>query len=112
MHNYCFITFATLFYQVDKIFAFDPAGPSYDHHPAKYRLDKDDATVVHVLHTSTAFLGLEDPIGDVDFYPNGLWDNQPVTCPNADKIQCGCPVEVTDVPWFYNGQGRYRQPKA
>ena len=113
LYGYCVFITAIWFYQVDKIFALDPAGAAYDYHTSKYRLDKDDATIVHVMHTSTFFLGMEDPIGDVDFYPNGLWNNQPLTCPNADKIKCGCPNEWAMVPWFYNGelQGSYRYTK-
>ena len=113
-HGYCVFIAATLYYQVDKIFGFDPAGAGYDYHTSKYRLDKADATVVHVMHTSTPFLGMEDPIGDVDFYPNGLWNNQPLTCPNADKIKCGCPNTFAMTPWFYNGelQGNYRNTKT
>ena len=58
--------------------ALDPAGAIFDWHPPKYRLHKNDAKVVHVFHTSARFLGLEDPIGHVNFYPNGLWNNQPL----------------------------------
>ena len=90
----------------------DPAGPIFDQHSSKYRLDKNDATVVHVLHTSTPFSGLEDPIGHNDFYPNGLWDNQPETCPNSDQSVCGCPKEWTTTPnsiypFFHNNQGEH-----
>lgn len=90
----------------------DPAGPIFDQHSSKYRLDKNDANVVHVLHTSTPFSGLEDPIGHNDFYPNGLWDNQPETCPNSDQSVCGCPKEWTTTPnsiypFFHNNQGEH-----
>lgn len=37
-------------------------------------MDKSDATRVQVIHTST--LGLEEPLADADFYPNG-GKNQP-----------------------------------
>ena len=81
--------------KVDKILAIDAAGPIFDYHPPEYRLDRGDASVVHALHTSSGFYGLEDAIADVDFYPNGLWYNQPKSCPNSDSIQCGCPNEWT-----------------
>ena len=95
---------------VDKIFAIDPAGPIFDHHPPDFRLDRGDATVVHALHTSSGYYGLEDPIADVDFYPNGLWNNQPLDCPNSASFKCGCPKAWTSVhhwsfPWHYNNQG-------
>ena len=96
--------------QVDKILALDPAGAIFDHHPPEYRLNKEDATVVHALHTSSGFYGLEDPIADLDFYPNGLWENQPLDCPDSAMSQCGCPKEWTSCPglqfpWFYNNMG-------
>ena len=99
-----------LIFEVDKILAVDPAGPIFDHHPPEYRLSQGDATVVHVLHTSSGFYGLEDAIADVDFYPNGLWDNQPLDCPNSSTFRCGCPKEwstisVPQFPWFYHNMG-------
>jgi len=33
------------------------------------RIDRSDAARVQVIHTS--ILGLEEPIGNADFYPNG-----------------------------------------
>ena len=91
--------------KVDKILAIDPAGAIYDYHPPEYRLNKGDASVVHVLHTSSGFSGLEDAIADVDFYPNGLWNNQPLDCPNSASFQCGCPKIWTSTPGFYNNIG-------
>ena len=62
---------------------------------------------MHVYHTSNGFLGIEDPIGDVDFYPNGL-NNQPLSCPRRENKACGCPnVKVTNIPPFFNhNQGK------
>ena len=102
--------------KVDKILAIDPAGAIFDHHPPEYRLSKDDATVVHALHTSSGFYGLEDAIADVDFYPNGLWENQPLDCPSSDTFQCGCPNEwssftVSKFPWFYHNMGMLENKK-
>ena len=28
---------------------------------------------------------------DVNFYMNGLWNQQPTSCPNGDTLKCGCP---------------------
>ena len=101
---------------MDRIIALDPAGAIFDHHPPKYRLAKGDATVVHVFHTSSEFTGLIDPIGDVDFYPNGLWNNQPETCPNAKNVKCGCPkshnfskTPSVHFPFFYNNLGNFNE---
>ena len=91
--------------KVDKILAIDPAGPIFDHHPPEFRLNKGDASVVHALHTSSGYSGLEDAIADVDFYPNGLWDNQPLDCPNSASFQCGCPKQWTLTPSFYHNIG-------
>jgi len=41
----------------------------YDSKGPGKRVDKSDADLVHVIHTS--ILGLEKSIGDADFYPNG-----------------------------------------
>ena len=85
--------------------ALDPAGPIFDWHPPEYRLDKNDAKVVHILHTSAPALSIKDPIGDVDIYVNGMWDNQPRTCPNSRKIKCGCPLETNWQPDINDNQG-------
>ena len=104
-------TLIVIYIQIDKIVALDPAGPIFDWHPPEFRLNKNDASVVHVFHTSVPFNGLEDPIGDVDFYPNGLWNNQPQSCPNSDNIKCGCPKEfstggpVNYFPFIFHNQG-------
>lgn len=47
--------------------------------PAKYKLDPGDAKLVDVIHTSVRILGLSEPQGHVDFYPNG------------GRFQPGCP---------------------
>ncbi|XP_018020443.1 pancreatic lipase-related protein 2-like isoform X2 [Hyalella azteca] len=64
-----------------RITGLDPAEPFFQHMPASVRLDPSDASFVDVIHTDTdsiitlawqfAGYGLEQPIGHVDFYPNG-----------------------------------------
>ena len=76
---------------MDKIFGIDPAGAVFDRHQPEHRLHSDDAEVVHILHTSEDMSGSEDPFGDVNFYMNGLWNQQPTSCPNGNKLKCGCP---------------------
>ena len=90
--------------QVDKILGIDPAGAIFDYHPSEFRLDKSDASVVHVLHTSgyPGFSGLEDTIADVDFYPNGMWHNQPIDCPNSESFKCGC----SEISLFWSNEGK------
>jgi phosphatidic acid-selective phospholipase A1 len=39
--------------------------------PLEERLDSGDAEFVEVVHTSGGYLGYRDPIGQVDFFPNG-----------------------------------------
>ncbi|XP_064606880.1 inactive pancreatic lipase-related protein 1-like [Liolophura sinensis] len=74
-----------------RITGLDPAGPFFDNtHPA-VRLDPSDADFVDCIHTdgSSIFslgLGTPEPMGHVDFYPNGGF-HQP-GCKNSlgDKI--------------------------
>lgn len=59
-----------------RITGLDPAGPYFQKAEAVVRLDISDAQFVDVIHTNggTNFfdgLGILDPIGHLDFYPNG-----------------------------------------
>ena len=49
----------------------DPARPGFDTHNSSARLDSSDAHFVVGLHTGAGFVALSDPVGHVDFYPNG-----------------------------------------
>nr|XP_018917471.1 PREDICTED: phospholipase A1-like isoform X1 [Bemisia tabaci] len=49
----------------------DPARPCFNGKPAKDRLDVTDAEYVEIVHTCADYLGLLQPIGHIDFYPNG-----------------------------------------
>ncbi|KAG5338384.1 LIPP lipase, partial [Acromyrmex charruanus] len=49
--------------------ALDPAKPLFDSKGPGERVDRSDAARVQVIHTS--ILGLGEPIGNADFYPNG-----------------------------------------
>ena len=49
----------------------DPARFAFTDAPPDARLDKSDAMFVDVIHTDIGKWGLEQPVGHVDFYPNG-----------------------------------------
>ncbi|KAK2707922.1 hypothetical protein QYM36_015565, partial [Artemia franciscana] len=66
---------------INRITAFDPAGPIYKILPPTQRLHRSDATFVDVVHTDVGLakyghFGIQQSLGDVDFYVNG-GDNQP-----------------------------------
>ena len=60
----------------------DPAAPGFTLQPAQARLDASDAQFVDVIHTDVSNgwfwlnMGIQQPIADVDFYPN-MGDHQP-----------------------------------
>lgn len=56
---------------INKIVALDPAGPLFSFPLSSYRLDASDARYVEVIHTNGGLLGILEPLGDADFYPNG-----------------------------------------
>ncbi|KAI8432023.1 hypothetical protein MSG28_004551, partial [Choristoneura fumiferana] len=57
--------------QVGRITALDPAGPCFSNVDAAGRLGRSDAQYVDVVHTNAGMLGLKEPVGHKDFYPNG-----------------------------------------
>lgn len=52
---------------------------------AYLRLDVSDAMFVNVIHTSAGILSYSEPIGHVDFFPNGDVVPQ-VGCPHESPI--------------------------
>lgn len=60
-----------------RITGLDPAAPDFENMPPSNRLDKHDALFVDVIHSDTKSLifnngvGMSQPIGHIDFYPNG-----------------------------------------
>ncbi|XP_052737647.1 pancreatic triacylglycerol lipase-like [Bicyclus anynana] len=65
---------------IPHIIALDPSLHGWPHHPQK--LNKNDAEVVEVIHTTAGHYGYDEPLGDLDFYPNG----------GSRQIGCGTDV--------------------
>ena len=70
-----------------RITGLDPAGPLFHTVPPNERLDKSDADFVDVVHTAGLWIGTDETVGHVDFYPNGGHAPQP-GC--HDDIGLGC----------------------
>ncbi|XP_039593107.1 pancreatic lipase-related protein 2-like [Polypterus senegalus] len=62
---------------ISRITGLDPAEPYFQYTPLEVRLDPSDAAFVDVIHTDAAPMipnlgfGLMQPVGHMDFYPNG-----------------------------------------
>ncbi|XP_055384997.1 uncharacterized protein LOC129614431 [Condylostylus longicornis] len=81
---------------LNRITGLDPAGPLFESQHPKVRLDSTDAAFVDVIHSNgenliLGGLGSWQPMGHVDFYPNG------------GRVQTGCSNlfvgAVTDFIW-------------
>uniref|UniRef100_A0A182QA29 Lipase domain-containing protein n=1 Tax=Anopheles farauti TaxID=69004 RepID=A0A182QA29_9DIPT len=73
--------------RVGAILGLDPAGPLFSSNEPRTRLASTDAQYVEVIHTNGGTLGMYQPIGTADFYPNG------------GKHQPGC------LPWIFGNMG-------
>uniref|UniRef100_A0A2S2P627 Lipase member H-B n=1 Tax=Schizaphis graminum TaxID=13262 RepID=A0A2S2P627_SCHGA len=69
-----------------KIIGLDPARPLVDRYgSAEFRLTRDDATMVQVIHTNAGFLGELPQVGHVDF------------CVNGGRLQPSCAKEPRNI---------------
>lgn len=57
--------------QLPRITGLDPAQPCFNEGQRLNGLQRGDAAFVDIIHSNPGILGIKDPIGDVDFYPNG-----------------------------------------
>ncbi|XP_055628001.1 vitellogenin-1-like isoform X2 [Toxorhynchites rutilus septentrionalis] len=60
-----------------RITGLDPANPCFNEGEALGGIYRGDADFVDIIHSNAKVLGKRDPIGDVDFYPNGVVSVQP-----------------------------------
>ncbi|XP_059055842.1 pancreatic triacylglycerol lipase-like [Achroia grisella] len=56
---------------IGRITALDPAGPCFAQVEPDLRIKASDAEYVDVIHTNAGIAGMEEPVGDADYYPNG-----------------------------------------
>ncbi|KAJ6640105.1 Vitellogenin-1 [Pseudolycoriella hygida] len=57
---------------LSRITGLDPANPCFNEGEKLTGLSRGDADFVDIIHSNSGVLGKRDPIGDCDFYPNGL----------------------------------------
>lgn len=67
-----------------RITGLDPANPCFNEGESLGGLQRGDAAFIDIIHSNSGVLGKRDPIGDLDFYPNGVISLQPgcfdITC--------------------------------
>jgi pancreatic triacylglycerol lipase len=56
---------------IPRVTSLDPALPMFDIAVDDDRISPDDGTFVDVIHTASGLLGMFQPRGHIDFYPNG-----------------------------------------
>ncbi|KAK9892108.1 hypothetical protein WA026_018311 [Henosepilachna vigintioctopunctata] len=81
--------------KLKRIIAFDPYGVLFSERPDSRRLNRNDAEVVHVIHTDGDYIGFLHPCGTIDFYPNGGQSQ-----PGCSKIDLKNPLKLLmDFVW-------------
>ncbi|XP_055839590.1 pancreatic triacylglycerol lipase [Episyrphus balteatus] len=77
-------------HRVGRITGLDPARPAFENCIGpEHHLDRTDAEFVDVIHSCAGVLGYKEPIGFVDFYPNGGDPPQP-GCGQLFQVITGC----------------------
>uniref|UniRef100_A0A8C5MCF2 Triacylglycerol lipase n=1 Tax=Leptobrachium leishanense TaxID=445787 RepID=A0A8C5MCF2_9ANUR len=124
---------ARIFHYVDRITGLDPAGIYFENTPYSVRLDKRHAKFVDVIHCnavpfSQLGLGIIQPIGHFDFYPNKgkhmpecdsnrstnhlevLCTLSPLLGPiNCSQDQLPCPEHTKDVKFTLESLTEYKK---
>jgi len=75
-----------------RITGLDPAGFLYHTAPADEKLTPDDAQFVDVIHSGGLWIGTDEPVGHIDFYPNHGQAPQP-GCEGEEPWGFGCSHE-------------------
>lgn len=74
---YCIFQIKLFRFKIISFLGLDPARPVINKYATKYfRLTRDDAHIVQIIHTNAGFLGEVNQVGHVDFCVNG-GKNQP-----------------------------------
>lgn len=77
--------------QLPRITGLDPANPCFNEGEALTGLGRGDANFIDVIHSNSGVLGKKDPVGDIDFYTNGVQPLPPgcwtVSCAHARAWQ-------------------------
>ncbi|XP_065364516.1 vitellogenin-1-like [Calliphora vicina] len=58
--------------KVSRITGLDPANPCFNEGESLSGLQRGDAAFIDVIHTNPGVLGKENPVGDVDFFVDGM----------------------------------------
>ena len=75
--------------KIGRITGMDPSGPIFHIVNASDRLDRSDAQFVDIIHTAGKWVGNDDTIGHVDFFPNSGRAPQP-GCEDKESVDLTC----------------------
>eukprot|EP00095_Tigriopus_kingsejongensis_P001446 maker-scaffold207_size258870-snap-gene-0.10 protein:Tk01446 transcript:maker-scaffold207_size258870-snap-gene-0.10-mRNA-1 annotation:"pancreatic lipase-related protein 2-like" len=75
--------------RLSRLTGLDPSGPLFHSPPRRFRLDPSDAQFVDVIHSSGKWVGNDDIMGHVDFFPNLGRAPQP-GCEGKESVDLSC----------------------